>query len=280
MTISAKIILDSMSPGNKRITTFVLRYPRYIHSEIMTHRLFSRNSASSRAIPYQKLKENIINDPVMPTYYGKNRPGMQAYESLDSFNISKVKYLIDKVLRTTLSLTDQMHEAGLHKQNINRYLEPFMHMEIVCTATEWDNFYSLRNHPDAQPEIQELAKAMLVAHNNSTPTKLKAGEWHLPFIKDGELDANGIELCKKISVARCGRVSYLNHEGKTTTVQEDLNLYKKMIESKPMHASAAEHQAMAIVDAHERSGNFIGWVQYRKTLDNEYNSSYNDFVKE
>jgi thymidylate synthase ThyX len=274
MTISAKIILDSISQSNKRITTFVLKYPRYIHAEVMTHRLFSRNSASSRAIPYQKLKENIINDPVMPTYYGKNRPGMQAYESLDSFNTERVKYLISQVLRETIGLTDQMYEAGLHKQNINRYLEPFMHMEIVCTATEWDNFYSLRNHPDAQPEIQELARAMLVAHNESVPTQLSTGHWHLPFIKEGELELHGEELCKKISVARCGRVSYLNHEGKATTVEEDLKLYKKMIESKPMHASAAEHQAMAMLNPEYRCGNFVGWIQYRKTLDNEYNSSY------
>jgi len=252
-------------------------FPNFIANGVVVHN--SRNSASSRAIPYQRMKESIINDTAMPIYYGKNRPGMSASEELSAFERAKNKVLIDMLLKEVLGFTDSMYETGLHKQTVNRYLEPFMHMEIVCTATEWDNFYALRNHPDAQPEIQELAKVMLEAHNASNPTSLDVGQWHLPFIKPGELDTHGLEICQKISVARCGRVSYLNHEGKATTVEEDTNLYKKMIESKPMHASAAEHQAMALTDGTYRSGNFIGWEQYRKTLDNEYNPYYGGLLK-
>jgi thymidylate synthase ThyX len=82
--ISAKIIADSISESEygDRITTFELEYPRFIHGELMTHRLFSRNAASSRAIPINKMMDQVLTAPAMPVEWGLNKSGMQAEEML------------------------------------------------------------------------------------------------------------------------------------------------------------------------------------------------------
>jgi thymidylate synthase ThyX len=170
---------------------------------------------------------------------------------------------------------------------VNRLLEPFQHITVVVTSTEWSNFFALRCHPDAQPEIKVLAEAMYVQYSASTPKSLLSGEWHLPFIPDTwDFRTSTIEECKyypfeltngltatdlliRRSVARCARVSYLNHDGTAPSLEKDLELYNRLVAGTPMHASPTEHQAMAIPNAEMRSGNFVGWIQYRKTLANE-----------
>lgn len=263
--ITAKVIADSIHAGT-RITTLELEYPRFIHQEFMTHRVFSRNASSSRAIPVKKMIDDVLQNPAMPVYWGANRPGMQAKEELsaDQCGIAEKLWLAardDAVVHATRLL-----ELGLHKQICNRVLEPFMHIRVLVTSTEFQNFFELRDHPDAQPEIQVLAREMKRAIQESVPEELRAGQYHIPYILETEKnDPNlDIETLLKFSVARCARVSYLNHDNTNPSREKDLSLYSQLIESKPIHASPAEHQAYACPGA--RSGNFTNWVQYRQML--------------
>jgi thymidylate synthase ThyX len=277
--ISAKIVADSDAPSGARLTTFVLTYPRFIHSEFMTHRVFSRNASSSRAIPVKKQIQMVIDNPVIPLAFTKNKKGMQGGEALDgeAHDAAVRTWLMARDLAVTQA--QQLEQLEVHKQYANRILEPWAHITVVVSATDWDNFFALRCHEAAQPEIHALADLMCILYHENIPLPVQDGQWHLPFITNEELgeiewdEDYGCKLTiddlKKMSVARCARVSYLNHDGAAPTMEEDIALYNRLVGAAPIHASPAEHQAMAIGDASIRSGNFRGWIQYRKTLPNE-----------
>ena len=287
MTIQAKIIADSISATGKRITTFQLLYPRFIHAELMTHRVFSRNASSSRAIPVKKMLEMVRNDPAMPIHFGKNQPGMQANEQLTGDDLFKAQELWHIAARQAANVAENMMAIGLHKQVANRILEPFQHISVVLTATEFDNWFELRAHPDAQPEIQQLAQDMRAALVDSVPQELEPGEWHLPYVTEADHSAvkalgwAAITL-RKISAARCCRVSYLKHDGTAASVQDDMDLCNRLAGARPIHASPFEHQATPDIIipgnrmqlAHWQSpklhGNFVGWIQYRKQIEQAF----------
>lgn len=274
--IEAKIVADSLAPSGVRLTTYVLTYPRFIHAEFMTHRVFSRNASSSRAIPVKKQIEMIMDNPVVPLAFTRNQKGMQGGAALDG----KAAELAEKIWMMgcfhACDKAKMLADLEVHKQYANRLLEPYAHITVVCTATDYENFFALRIHPAAQPEIQVLAEKMYEARQANQPKELAEGEWHLPFVEELEIEAESIEPRQglygvpiKKSVARCARVSYLNHEGKKPLLQEDLALYDRLLGAAPIHASPAEHQAMASSDVGLKSGNFRGWVQYRQTLQNQ-----------
>lgn len=269
----AKVIEDSINTAGVRLTTMQLRYPRFFHSEFMTHRVFSRNASSSRAIPVAKMLEQISSEPAMPIHWGQNQPGMQA-----STEVQHVGYAMDlwKHAAVAAATTAKaMNEMGLHKQVVNRILEPFQFISVVVTATEWDNFFLLRNHADAQPEIKYLAQLMKEAMDCSVPQfryKNEAGvidgeEWHLPYVtyKERQFYCDKPLLLAKISSARCARVSYLTHEGKEPAIDKDLELYERLVGSVPIHASPTEHPARVAKDhkAEKWYKNFRGWKQHR-----------------
>lgn len=263
--IEARIIEDSISPSGVRLTTFSLKYPRFIHAEFMTHRVFSRSASSSRAIPVKKMIDMVDNDWAAPVTFHKNTRGMQGKEVLDTVDQQEAYFYWHVAKKHAVRYAQKLADLGVHKQQVNRILEPFMHINVVCTATDYDNFFALRHHHMAQPEIEVLAKRMYEAYVDSKPTELKAGEWHLPYVLEGD----NLEDMIKESVAKCARVSYLNHEGKEPTKEENERLYERLLGSQPIHATPAEHQAMAVADPNVRSGNFRGWIQYRKTLEGE-----------
>jgi thymidylate synthase ThyX len=281
VAISARVIADSCYDSEHwgaptpRITTFVLRYPRFIHSEFMTHRMFSRNASSSRAIPVQKMIDAAMDDPAVPIFWGKNQPGMQAAEELQGPELAKAKQYWLEARNLNVDIVRDLNKIGLHKQIANRLLEPWMHIEVICTATDWDNFYALRTDAAAQPEMRALAVAMLSAHNESIPRKLVDLEdakvitdaWHLPFVTFEERQTLGLVESLKHSVARCARVSYLNHEGKVDP-DKDAGLHDKLLESG--HFSPFEHQAR-IFDDFDRPycRNFHGFEPYRALLPGE-----------
>lgn len=273
--IEAKIISDSLAPSGVRLTTFILTYPRFIHSEFMTHRMFSRNASSSRAIPVKKQIQMVIDDPAIPIAFTKNQKGMQGGEALsgEAAQDAEVEWLLARDF--AVQQAQRLADMDVHKQYANRILEPFSHITVVCSATEYANFFALRYHPMAQPEICELAKQMWTLYSSHAPEKLVAGEWHLPFVSYNEIHNeivvknNNYGNLVKMSVARCARVSYLNHEGKAPSLEEDLKLYDRLLGNTPIHASPAEHQAMATMIKDNHSGNFKSWIQYRKTLENE-----------
>lgn len=316
--ISAQVICDSISPQEKRLPTLKLRYPKFIHGEAKTHRVLrlgneggyvvleqevgfmddpnlSRNASSSRAVPVHRMIEEVRNESTMacPVYFGREQKGMQSGEAFVGAELKFVMRLWRDAALSAADHAERMWKAGLHKSLVNRIIEPYTHINVVVSATEWDNFFGLRLHKDAQPEMRTLAIAMWEALKASTPKMLSPGAWHLPFV---EVGSDGyIDDLIKISVARCARVSYEDFEtGKPSTFEKDLQLYDRLLKgltpptrlllqdpppSEPLHASPAEHQGTP--DTHQgravdyqwmnpwQHGNFVGWRQYRKMLPGE-----------
>lgn len=284
--IEAKVIADSISESGKRITTLQVKFHRFILPEFNTHRVFSRNFSSSRAIPTKKLLEQVRSDPATPVHWGKNQPGMQAQEELVGDELDRAKMAWMAAASEAAQRAALLSEAGAHKQIVNRIIEPFLWANGIVTSTEWENWDELRRHEDAQPEIYELACRIHEARAASTPVLLKPGEWHLPYVSEAEkndqffkIPANA-NMLKKISAARCCRVSYLKHDGTIPNVNDDLFLFQRLAGAVPLHASPLEHQATPYhlqpgatgYDA-ELQGNLKGWIQYRKLWEREiYNS--------
>jgi thymidylate synthase ThyX len=291
--ISAKIVADSISPQGKRITSFELSYPRFIHSELMTHRVFSRNAMSSRAVPIEKMIEQVMNSPAKPIHWGKNQPGMQAKEELS--DTVHVDFYWEELAKEVGGYAAYFSKQGLHKQVVNRVLEPFQTMKTVLTATEFENFFWLRNHEDAQPEIKKLAEGMLKAMEQSKPIPLLPGEWHLPYYGEhgglfGSFSDQELKEAKAISASCCAQVSYRKLDD---SLEKALKVYERLVESEPVHASPFEHQATPFeipncdyytdaiwealgqqgathIDTEQNiwSGNFCGWAQHRQLIPN------------
>lgn len=328
--ISAEIIADSKNEAGNRITTFIIVIPRIVLAEFNTHRMISRNSASSRAIPFEKMIERVKKNPFIPLEFQKDHKGMQGREYFEGEQKALLEYSWLKSAELAAKQAEKFR-AGVTiqkdgetidtipvtKQLCNRLLEPFLYHTIICTATEWENFMALRNHPAAEIHIAKVAELMLKAMNKSEPKELKAGEWHIPFGERFDEDRiweiierekgytkplgdndRGIsldvqELMVKIATARCARVSYMNYEG-TDDYEKDIKLHDRLAEMG--HWSPFEHCARAMdlegLDLHQRSeisngmfntsngwsGNFRGFIQYRKTFSGE-NKRDNRLIK-
>lgn len=271
--IKAKMIQDSISPSGVRIETMELEYPRFIHSEFMTHRVFSRNAASSRAIPVHVMMKQVWNNPAMPIHWGANQSGMQASGEVKYVKLAKFAWRC--AAKLAVIAAKGLAKVGLHKQIANRVLEPFQIMKTVVTATNWDNFYELRNHKDAQPEIQELAIQMLATKESSVPMNIRLNDWHVPYVSrsydsDGRIiyHTNGIKITTedalKISASCCAQVSYRKND---VSLAKALRIYDSLVNNKPVHASPFEHQARPMFNKQGHSGNFTGYVQHRKILE-------------
>jgi thymidylate synthase ThyX len=274
--IEAKVIEDSISEAGARLTTLQLVYPRFIHAEFLTHRVLSRNASSSRAIPVAKMIEQVRTNPAMPIHWGKNQPGMQAHEELRDLDKQFVQDCWLQTASEAALFAEMMEARGAHKQLVNRILEPFQHIHVVATATEWANFFELRAHPDAQPEIHELALQMRAAMDQSEPTlrildRTDAMNWHLPYVAMEEryFYREQPELLAKASGARCARTSYLTHDGKNPVIEKDLGLYERLVGSRPLHASPTENQGYPMRLATAQSKNFRGWRQWRERVEQE-----------
>ena len=276
--ITATVIKDSYNTSGTRLTTFELEYPRFVHSELMTHRMLSKNCASSRAIPIQRINELVYSDPAMPVWWGQNQAGMSAKEELTGSKLDAAQTMWVFGSKMAVELSKQLHMIGLHKQITNRVTEPWQTMKTVISGTEWANFLWLRDHEDAQPEIAELARKMSVEFNNSTPLLLTPGQWHLPYVDDENID---VELGKKISASCCAQVSYRRLDD---SLEKALDIYDKLIGMSRKHASPFEHQATPmdlVVGADEWqagvthvdrnyemwSGNFKHWIQHRQLIE-------------
>lgn len=282
MTITAKVIAHSRVDGAPDLITLQLRYPRFIHAEFMTHRVFSRNASSSRAIPIERMIQDVIDDPAYPVSWGSNKPGMQAGEDVsETFRDLAMRSWL-KGRDAAVEIARDLAAFGLHKQICNRLLEPFGHISVVVTATEWDNFFALRCHPDADPTMRALAEAMRDAIQASNPDTAHADwSWHLPYITEDDWRSDQVQrnlqpeannLLAMISAARCARVSYLNHDGSSPDIDRDLALAQRLLESK--HVSPFEHQACPDVRNHhfgwdnkKLHGNLVGWKQFRKMVE-------------
>lgn len=252
--ISAKVIARSKSSvTGKEIVTFEIIFPRFILAELNTHRILSKNSASSRAIPVEKVIEAVRNNPAMPVHWSKNQPGMSAREELTGDDLARCQNAWLDAATVAANIAEYMSDAGAHKQVANRILEPFTWMKTVITGTDWDNFFHLRKHPDADPNINALAEVMWQALQESETFELHPGEWHLPYVHtvrnhSGQIeywDFKGaiklsLEDALKVSSSCCAQTSFRTSDD---SLDKAIRVYDRLVESKPVHASPFEHQA-------------------------------------
>lgn len=250
----AEILLDSINPIGTRLTTMRVTMPRFILAEFNTHRKFSRNAGSSRAIPIARRIKQVRENPFVPTVWGKNQKGMQATTVIDEQDQDKALIFWHLATQNAADVAEQLAELGVHKQLANRILEPFVWVEVIVSSTEWENFFHLRISPLAQPEIRELAVKMKEALDNSTPKLLAWGMWHSPLSSNRE-----------VAVGRLARVSYESDGGKSEA--EDILLCERL--AKDGHWSPFEHVAQArMADERSSSRNFdAGWIQMRALID-------------
>lgn len=289
----------------ENLWTFELTYPRYIHSEFMTHRVFSRNASSSRAIPVKRMIEQVREKPVIPPKVFMNKKGMVGETEADVATTIEFHALWGEAADNACKTAEMMEKLGIHKQHVNRILEPFQFIRVIVTATEWSNFFILRLAPDAQPEMQELARVIYDEMDRyrdknvgilefDVPRKCypdifdptSSGAVHtvvsLPYITDEDIKEIGGENYKtlmKISAARCARVSYNNHDGSKPNIDKDLALYEHLYDCRHMspmehtcirdgrHMSPMEHTLIRD-DDYKKYANLTGWKSLRYLVEN------------
>lgn len=250
METYAKVIADSVNEDGHRVTTMEVCFHRFVLAEFNTHRVFSRNSASSRAIPVTKQIERLWRSPAWPVSWPREQKGMQGGDALSTDEALIAQRAWGNAMQRTIETVQHLRELGLHKSVSNRLLEPFMWHTVVVTSTAWENFFAQRCSPLAQPEIQAAALLMRTAYQESSPEHLYEGQWHLPYIDEQTVQDAGLswssdmpwEGLRRVSAARCARVSYLTQDGKRDP-QADLALYNRLVQAKPAHWSPLEHVA-------------------------------------
>lgn len=269
MAFKAAILKDSINSSGHRITTFEVTFPRIVLAENNTHRVFSRNYSSSRAIPTYKFIEGLRKDPFIPVYWGAAQKGMGASQEIDFAKkaIAESEWLkaMDNAIRSANALLD----LGVAKEITNRLLEPWMWSTGIITSTEFNNFFSLRRSAYAQPEIKVIADLMFEEYSKSIPDILRKGQWHIPMLNFAEEDFYRIADKLKISTGRLARVSYLTHDGKRD-IDKDIELHNSLLLNR--HLSPFEHCAKNM-DVNRNYGNFTGWKQYRKYIQGESGAS-------
>lgn len=333
--MQTEVILASSTSLSPTLYTMRLRYPRCIHGELMTHRVFSRNARSSRAVPVNTMLNEVRNNPFIPWHWGKNQKGMQASVECDTtvwvqdmvmplngFSYGHSDDWKDTEIEKTgvtredawlvacdraIQSAEAFMEAGYHKQIVNRLLEPFAWIDTLVSTTDWDNFIWLRDHSDAEPHIRDLAALALDSLQNYRPQVIEPGDWHLPYVSEEDWytaeevalnhGISGLDVLKRISAARCARISYKPFDGESPDIEKDLELYDKLVGNSRVHASPLEHQAtpdeqvtasidlfyqgnnsltpdetLDAQDVYKQKqlhGNLKGWIQFRKTVPGE-----------
>lgn len=297
-----KVLADSISREGVRLTTVEATFPRFILAELNTHRMFSRNSASSRAIPTEKIIEAIRRKPFVPLTFNKRVKGMGVGDALDDDRqlSSRMRWLTARDAAVTAA--EVLVKLDVDKSRANRLLEPFMWHTAIISATEWENFFGLRCHPAAQPEMRMIAEMIRAEMDASEPIELLDGGgrfgWHLPLVRDkvdGDLlyrmgttsEQEITKFLKLISASRCARVSYDKHND-DEDITKTINRAETMMQSVPAHLSPFEHVArpatyddveVAELYSDEKQapheaffGNFQGWVQMRREIPYEDNA--------
>jgi thymidylate synthase ThyX len=307
--MQVEVILASQGTnGAPPIYTLRLRYPRIIHGEIMTHRVFSRNARSSRAVPVKTMLNEVLTVPFVPWHWGKNQSGMQAAEECNElvnpmpmmraavYDAYELPYNLTRkqawlhARNHAVATAEALMEAGYHKQIPNRLLEPFSWIDTLITSTNWANFLHLRDHKDAEPHLQDLARLVKQALKEAVIQNLDEDQWHWPYITAADV-YHGKDICLtkdefdllmcQLSAARCARISYKPFDG-DASYERELERYNQLVTSERVHASPLEHQAQVDTSWDDEvrneggwehphlSGNFApGWIQFRKLIPGE-----------
>ncbi|CAM6032049.1 unnamed protein product [Sphagnum compactum] len=310
------VSVRTVQGGSEKDDVYLGKAIRWAFSKPETDEDYSRNSASSRAIPVKRMIEAVRKDPFIPLVWGKNVAGMQAKEELTGVHLHRAQFEWQQALEDALRHAENMCDLdwedtsnpaaiGVHKQIVNRILEPYAHITVLVTSTTWDNFFKQRIHPDAEPHIRMLAEAMKVALDESqakeiiVPYQDRLTSWmyppllvlkniHTPYVDDAEkekivydlqeLDCfSSEEIVNKVlnlSVARCASTSYNTVEGTQMTLEKSEEIVKKLLRSDVLHASPFEHIAFPDPNGDNKNlwGNFQGFIQYRKLIEQEMGS--------
>ena len=268
--ISAKVVCDSIAPHGKRLTTFQIHVPKFLLAEINTHRMLSRNYNSSRAIPAKKMRELAT---FAPATFGQNKPGMTSATDLSPLKERTAQVVWASARAFALMHHKALESLGVHKQHVNRIIEPYIWCDGVISGTEWKNFFKQRMHIDAQPEMRMLACAMFDAMRESKPNLILVGDYHLPYIVNTDRaevkklvqTEDVFNTIKDISAARCARVSY--GFDKPFNIESDINRAAMLKQGEIIHLSPFEHVATPLDSPYTSWGNFYGWRQYRYHLE-------------
>ncbi len=283
--INATILADSINSIGTRLTTWKLTYPRFIHAEFMTHRDFSRNAASSRAIPLKQTIQSIQDNPALPVWWGSTQKGMQSGPQLEGEPLQYSKNIWDEARQDAIGWVREADKYGLHKSLTNRLLEPWSHITVIATATDHRNFFALRAHKDAMPEFQVLAYRMLDCYLTNQPRQTKQGEWHIPFSNTEAIDWKLSTMDQiRLATARCCWVSYNKPDkviGENTTLEDAFKRHDDSV--KVGHWSPFEHCAQDMGNEPHITSNFdtgtkysySGWLQYRKLFLQERKTAVN-----
>lgn len=306
MPLRVNVLLDSISRGGFRLLTFRLEFPRVLLAEWNTHRVLSRNAASSRAVPFERMVKRLYDGNAYFPNFGVNKGGMQASEFLTGQALKEAAAAYKTAMENAVGGAVTLANLGVHKQDVNRVIEPYTFTRVVATSTEWDNFLALRTDFAAYPPFRRLARAMAVARSRSTPKVRGDYEWHLPFARPEDWDTARDEVKKgsyketqaseefaafqraaepgtfldetlatyavcRWSAARCARTSYETHEKKAPNPADDEKTYSTLMGQSIKHPSPCEHQGrpMGRFDPSYWRGNFAGWVQFRKLIPRE-----------
>jgi len=277
--LQAQVIAASTTPNSPPLYTVRVRVPRIIWAEIMTHRALSRNARSSRAVPVHKVIAEVIDRPFVPWHWTGNKPGMQGTPDYDKEVRNPMWHHTDlrenvweSAMHQAVRHAKAFADAGYHKQVCNRLLEPFMWIDALITATDWANFFWLRDHEDAEPHLRDAARLIKQAMDAAEPEHLQPGEWHLPYVTKAEREDHELDLLLRMATERAARISYEPFDA--DKVKTGPSLYEKLISGDRLHASPFEHQATP--DTYDGEwqnphlhGNLRGWIQHRKTIPGE-----------
>ena len=284
LNIEVEIIADSINVVGDRLTTMRCKYPNIIHNQVLTHRDFNRNAASMRAIPGTKFCDEVERNPYIPPVFGKNAKGMQSYEELPEDVSAEARAVWEDCLNYCLQGARKLHALQVTKQTANRLLMPFFYTETLITATNWGNFFAVRFHKDPQPEMVTLAEMMLRAYKSNIPTPVHDGDCHAPYVIESDMEvreafesvsgdksqARFNYFKMSVSANRCKRISTVKLEKRLTLVEEYTEAQNAFVEG---HFSPFEHQGVPVrasvlhsLNAPAHSGNFVGFLQFRKLL--------------
>lgn len=275
----ARVIADSIAPNGVRIVSVEARYPRIIHAEMLTHRMFARNASSSRARPFKDMVREVMESPYVPEVFTAEKRGMQGGEPIADQILSSSCW--NRAMGYAVGQAESLHHRGVHKSICNRLLEPFGWITTLITGTHWQHFFNLRDHEDAEPAMQKTARLIREAIEGSVPRETPVGGWHAPYaprLRDGQWPAEWVstEAICRAAAARCARVSYRAYDG-STSIEADLALAEKLLEGSGGygHWSPFEHVATPL-STRERSGCYAGWKSYRATFAKEFTDEWGE----
>lgn len=281
MDYGVRILADSIGPHEVRLTTFELRYPRAaVHEDFLTHRDFSRNGSSSRAMPVEAM---IARADWRPEEWGRNRKGMGAEDVLTGDVVFQADNAWASARWHAVANARELMRLGVAKEDANLLLRPFEWIDVVVSSTRWRNWFFQRADEatgKARRQIKRVADGMRDLLISESPVFLEPGRWHLPYVTAEELAgvcAGTVDRREAAyaSAMRCARVSYAKHDGTHATIAEDAAACKAKMRDNH-HWSPMEHPAECLdPDTGGEPiydwGNYdAGWLQLRKRHPEEY----------